>query len=91
MSFKDNVVWRMSETRVKFRELTEAECRCYWQTGEPRDKAGAYAIQGKGAVFVEHLEGSYSGVVGLPLLETQALLQHFGLSIWQPTDGDMTS
>jgi septum formation protein len=72
----------LSDTRVRFRELTRAECEQYWHTGEPCDKAGAYAIQGFGAVFVEYMSGSYSGVVGLPLAETCKLLKMFGLSWW---------
>lgn len=75
--------WRLSRTRVRFRELTEAECRRYWRTGEPRDKAGAYGIQGFGAVFVESITGSYSGVVGLPLAETRELLEMYGIGYWQ--------
>jgi len=67
---------------VTFRALTVGECRAYWRTGEPRDKAGGYAIQGLGAVFVKALEGSYSGVVGLPLAETWELLQLFGIRCW---------
>ena len=73
---------RLSETQVSFRALTREECDRYWQTGEPSDKAGAYAIQGLGAVFVEHIDGSYSGVVGLPLAETCELLSDFDLSWW---------
>ena len=78
---------RLSETgsasRVTFRALTEPECRRYWATGEPADKAGAYAIQGLAAVFVTQVEGSYSGVMGLPLCETAALLAAAGLPCWQ--------
>ncbi len=66
---------RLSVSRVTFRPLTQDECGAYWDTGEPRDKAGAYAIQGRGAVFVERLEGSFSGVMGLPLYETAQLLR----------------
>jgi septum formation protein len=66
---------RLSVSRVTFRVLTAAECGAYWDTGEPRDKAGAYAIQGRGAAFVERLEGSFSGVMGLPLFETAELLR----------------
>lgn len=77
----------LSETFVTFRCLTEQECRRYWSTGEPFDKAGAYAIQGLGAVFVERLNGSYSGVVGLPLIETCALLDDFGISWWTGFEG----
>lgn len=69
-------------TQVDFRALTAAECRRYWATGEPSDKAGAYAIQGLGAVFVRALTGSYSGVVGLPLAETYRLLRLCGISCW---------
>lgn len=71
----------LSETRVRFRALTPAEAEAYWATGEPADKAGAYAIQGLGAVFVAGLEGSYSGVVGLPLFETAKLLEAAGLEV----------
>ena len=68
------MLFRSSVSRVTFRALTPAECGAYWDTGEPRDKAGAYAIQGRGAAFVERLEGSFSGVMGLPLFETAQLL-----------------
>lgn len=70
-------------SRVHFRPLSEAECLRYWESGEPRDKAGSYGIQGLGAVFVQHLEGSYSAVVGLPLCETAGLLAEFGIACWQ--------
>ncbi len=66
-------------SRVRFCRLTAAQCAAYWATGEGRDKAGAYAIQGRAAVFVEHLEGSYSGVMGLPLFELGELLRAFGV------------
>jgi septum formation protein len=72
---------RVSESIVIFRSITEKECEAYWDTGEPSDKAGAYAIQGLAAVFIERLEGSYSGVMGLPLFETGELLQQFGIEI----------
>ncbi len=71
-------------TRVAFIELDEARCRAYWRTGEPCDKAGAYGIQGLGAVLVRGIEGSYSAVVGLPLMQTAALLQQFDIPVWQP-------
>lgn len=61
-------------TEVSFRALSEPEIADYWQSGEPWDKAGGYAIQGRAAVFVERISGSYSSVVGLPLLETSRLL-----------------
>lgn len=73
----------VSETKVWFRAISEAECLAYWRTGEPKDKAGAYAIQGFGAVFVERIEGSYSGVVGLPIAETSQLLRQFEIPMWQ--------
>ncbi len=69
----------VNRTGVKFRTMTEQEIRSYWRTGEPSDKAGAYAIQGVGAVFVEEIQGSYSGVMGLPLFETAALLASVGI------------
>jgi len=69
-------------TRVRFRVVEPVEARRYWASGEPCDKAGGYAIQGYGAVFVERIEGSYSGVVGLPLAETAALLFSAGIPLW---------
>jgi septum formation protein len=74
---------RLSESEVTFRALSYAECAAYWRTGEPRDKAGGYAIQGRGAVFIERLSGSYSGVMGLPLFETAQLLHAAGIACWQ--------
>ena len=79
----ETVCSTVSVSRVRFRELREAECRAYWLTGEPADKAGAYAVQGLGAVFIERLEGSYSGVMGLPLFETAQLLKAAGVPVWQ--------
>jgi nucleoside triphosphate pyrophosphatase len=73
------IALRLSVSDVRFRTLSAEECAAYWETGEPRDKAGAYAVQGKGAVFVESLSGSYSGVMGLPLFETAALLDAAGI------------
>jgi len=74
----------LSTTEVEFRELTAAELEAYWASGEPVDKAGAYAIQGLAAVFVKNLHGSYSGVMGLPLFETAVLLEQHGIACWQP-------
>ena len=68
-------------TRVRFREVTPSEAAAYWDTGEPADKAGAYGIQGLGAVFVAELHGSFSGVVGLPLFETAQLLRECGIDV----------
>jgi septum formation protein len=61
------------------RSIADDEILAYWQSGEPQDKAGAYAIQGRAAIFVERLEGSYSAVMGLPLFETAQLLQALGI------------
>ncbi len=71
----------LSRSRVWFRELDPAECEAYCASGEPLDKAGGYAIQGLGAVFVRRLEGSYSGVMGLPLFETAELLRAAGIDV----------
>jgi septum formation protein len=72
---------RVSSSRVTFRTLTGRECAAYWASGEPADKAGAYAIQGLAAVFVKRMEGSYSGVMGLPLFETAELLKEYGIPV----------
>ncbi|MGV6816242.1 MAG: Maf family protein [Thiotrichales bacterium] len=66
---------RVCTTAVTFRKLSDQEILEYWESGEPAGKAGAYAIQGRGARFIERIEGSYSGVMGLPLFETAALLE----------------
>ncbi|UJF19148.1 Maf-like protein [Vibrio sp. SS-MA-C1-2] len=64
-------------TKVWFRSLTESEIETYWESGEPQDKAGSYAIQGIGGKFVERIDGSFYAVMGLPLLETDQLLSNF--------------
>jgi septum formation protein len=69
---------RISRSEVTFRSISAAEARAYWESGEPSDKAGAYAIQGRGAIFIAALRGSYSGVMGLPLFETAELLRDAG-------------
>lgn len=74
---------RVNTSTVEFRPINEAEALRYWLTGEPADKAGAYGIQGLGGVFVRQLKGSYSSVVGLPLLETTELLTKFNVTYWQ--------
>ena len=71
----------LSTTDVRFREISPDEALAYWQSGEPADKAGAYAIQGKGGVFVQEIDGSYSGVVGLPVFETVKLLEEAGINV----------
>ncbi len=68
----------LSSTEVFFRPVSEAEMAAYWHSGEPQGKAGGYAIQGLGAMFIKEIRGSYSGVMGLPLFETCQLLQAFG-------------
>jgi septum formation protein len=73
---------RLNSSTVRFRDISPEECAAYWETGEPRDKAGAYGIQGFGAVFIEALNGSHSGVMGLPLFETAELLKAAGISYW---------
>jgi septum formation protein len=65
----------LSVTAVRMRPIGAAEAAAYWDSGEPAGKAGGYAIQGRGAMFIEHIAGSYSGVMGLPLYETARLLQ----------------
>lgn len=73
----------VSITEVTFRPLTEGEIEAYWQSGEPADKAGSYAIQGVGGIFVESINGSFSGVVGLPLFETAELLSRQGIGLFK--------
>ncbi len=77
----------VSRSSVRFRRIPAAEAVRYWATGEPGDKAGGYAIQGIGAVFVDRLEGSYSGVVGLPLDATDRLLAAVGVDCWRYRSG----
>lgn len=69
---------RLSVSHVRFRPIGEAEMAAYWNTGEPADKAGSYAVQGLAAVFIEQIRGSYSGIMGLPLFETAELLRAVG-------------
>ncbi|HTU65669.1 MAG TPA: nucleoside triphosphate pyrophosphatase [Steroidobacteraceae bacterium] len=72
----------ISSTDVEFAEITDDMIRAYWDSGEPQGKAGSYAIQGLGAVFVSDIAGSYTGVMGLPLFETAALLRYHGIGVW---------
>jgi septum formation protein len=72
---------RLNVSEVGLRQVSPAEAEAYWASGEPADKAGGYAIQGLGAVFVKQLRGSYSGVMGLPLYETAALLRNAGIPL----------
>ena len=83
------IVGRISDVRcniskVCFRPLTAVEIQAYWDSGEPADKAGGYAVQGLGAMFIERFEGSYSGVMGLPLFETGSLLLGEGIDMLEP-------
>jgi septum formation protein len=81
VAFDGRVESALSVSEVRFGPLDEAEIRRYVGSGDPMDKAGAYGIQGRAAFFVEHLSGSYTGVMGLPLFETGALLKRFGYSL----------
>lgn len=81
VAFEGRTEMRLSVSKVTIATLSEERIRRYIFTSEPLDKAGAYAIQGYGAAFIQHIEGSYSGVMGLPLFETAELLQIFGYPI----------
>lgn len=86
MADRDRQITRVSTTEVSFRALSPELIARYWHTGEPWDKAGAYAIQGMGAVFVERIVGSYSGVVGLPLEILAVMLDEFKLAYWRESE-----
>lgn len=77
VSFDGRIESSLSISEVRFRALDDAEIRSYVASGEPMDKAGAYGIQGRAGIFIEHLTGSYTGVMGLPLFETAQLLKRF--------------
>lgn len=81
VAFEDQIETRLSTTRITFAELSPQRIHHYVITNEPLDKAGAYGIQGRAGSFVKHLEGSYTGVVGLPLAETVELLEFFGYPV----------
>lgn len=76
LSYKGETVCKLNRNKVLFRQLSSKEIQEYWETGEPQDKAGAYAVQGLAAAFIERIEGSYSGIMGLPLFETVDLLKN---------------
>jgi septum formation protein len=78
MKLDQRVEVMLSSTQVEFRPLADEAIRQYVASGEPMDKAGAYGIQGRAAMFVKNLQGSYTGVVGLPVYETAELLTAFG-------------
>ena len=82
LASRDACEVRLVTSVVRFRTIAASEAAAYWASGEPCDKAGGYAIQGWGAVFVVELRGSYSGVVGLPLCETAELLDAAGVVRW---------
>ena len=81
VDFAGTVRTAISTTQVRFRKINLCEAENYWQSGEPTDKAGAYAVQGMGGIFVEDISGSYSGVVGLPVFETAKLLADAGCDV----------
>ena len=81
VQFEQRVEIKVSDSLVTFGRLDDARIAAYVQSGEPFDKAGAYGIQGRAGAFVERIEGSYSGVMGLPLYETAELLRLFGESV----------
>jgi septum formation protein len=84
ISLRGREHWQaVSVTDVTFRTLTEREMLAYWHSGEPVDKAGSYAIQGMGGIFVSSISGSFSGVVGLPLFETAELLAKQGIELFK--------
>ncbi|MDG2375394.1 MAG: Maf family protein [Woeseiaceae bacterium] len=78
---RDRIEISLSDTAVRFRDISPDEARHYWHSGEPADKAGSYAIQGLGGMFVASISGSYSGVVGLPVFETVQLLDNAGIKV----------
>lgn len=77
----DRKLSAVSSSEVQFREIHAGEALAYWHTGEPSDKAGAYAIQGRGGIFVASIRGSFSCIVGLPVFETASLLKRAGIEI----------
>lgn len=81
VALHDRLEQSLSLSKVWFRELSEDEVKRYVATGESLDKAGGYAIQGRAAVFATRIEGSYSGIMGLPLAETAELLRRFGVDV----------
>lgn len=81
MARREQIETRISVSAVQFRELSDLEIRRYVTSGEPLDKAGAYAIQGRAAAFITRIEGSYSGIMGLPLAETAELLLKFDIEV----------
>ena len=81
VAMNDNVTSKLSCSKVRFAELSDALIQDYVDTGEPMDKAGAYGVQGKAATFIAEINGSYSGIMGLPLFETAQLLKQVGFAV----------
>jgi septum formation protein len=81
VALREHVETQISVSQVWFRELSETEIRRYCAGGEPLDKAGGYAIQGRAGAYVTRIAGSYSGIMGLPLAETAELLQKFNVAV----------
>jgi len=72
--------YRLNVSEVSFRDISSLEAERYWRSREPQDKAGGYAVQGLGALFIREIRGSYSGIMGLPLFETAELLAEFNVN-----------
>ena len=81
VALNDHVMTKLSCSRVRFADLSDALIQDYVDSGEPMDKAGAYGVQGKAATFIAEIDGSYSGIMGLPLFETAQLLKQIGFPI----------
>lgn len=81
VAYRERVLVAVADSEVRFGPLTEAEIAAYVASREHIDKAGGYGIQGRAAIFVERLSGSYSGVMGLPLHETAELLRELGFRV----------
>ena len=73
----------VARAEVTFRKISKREAILYWETGEPRDKAGGYGIQGVGGIFIDRIEGGHGTVIGLPVLETEKLLRLFNVETWR--------
>jgi septum formation protein len=80
LCYRDRLYEEISASRVSFKRISEAGMRTYWASGEPMDKAGGYAIQGLGSAWVGRIEGSHSGIVGLPMFELNRLLANIGVN-----------
>ena len=81
--YSSSVITDVVTTEVVFRDISRDEMELYWETGEPEDKAGGYGLQGIGGTFVTSIHGSYSGVLGLPIFETERALKKAGIDTWR--------